>query len=148
MVIFFVAQNGAGAVELFGEDESHQLVRKGELGEGPVMVRAGKDRGVQSINPADKKDEVFAATVSAHLDEMRKVFGGELLPAFVKRYKKIIFCKQRKKDLSFLFFEIGSRIFGGWDQSPFSREVSAKPAGKIIHARLYISVILLADRPE
>ena len=40
MVVFFAAQNGAGAVDLFGQDEAYQLVRENQFGETPLVVRS------------------------------------------------------------------------------------------------------------
>ena len=128
MVIFFVAQDGAGAVKLLGEDESHQLMRKGELGEGPAMVGTREDPGVETVNAADKEHEVLTAAVSARLYELGKVLGGELLPALVKRYEKIIFCEKTEDGVGLLFFEIGGREGGsillGWDDGPFGGEIA------------------------
>ena len=38
MVVFFAPKDGAGAVELFGEDESDQLMRKHEFGQAPFVI--------------------------------------------------------------------------------------------------------------
>ena len=38
MVIGFTAKDGHGAINLFGEEESHHLVRKSELRQGEFLL--------------------------------------------------------------------------------------------------------------
>ena len=43
MVVGFALDDGAGTVELLGEDKANHLVGKGEAGEGELLVGSGID---------------------------------------------------------------------------------------------------------
>ena len=45
MVIGFALDDGAGAVDLFGEDQADHLVGEGHLGEGQLLVGPCIDGG-------------------------------------------------------------------------------------------------------
>ena len=58
VVVFATGENILGPVELLGEDESHQLMRKDQLRQGPLKVRALMNRGVYAVSPANDDDDV------------------------------------------------------------------------------------------
>ena len=74
VVVFFVAQDSAGAIELFCQEQPDQLVRQGELGEGPSGIRSGENGLVQAVGAADEEDQVLIAVVGAVLDELGEAF--------------------------------------------------------------------------
>ena len=41
MVVLFISDDGACAVELFGEDETYELVREDEVGEAEDEIGSG-----------------------------------------------------------------------------------------------------------
>ena len=49
--------DGAGAIELLGEDEAHHLVAERHGREGEAFVGAGVDVGGESVGAADEEDE-------------------------------------------------------------------------------------------
>lgn len=69
VMILFVADDGTGTVELFGEKEADKLVRKGEAGQGPGEASAFENTFVEAKGAADKEDEVAGAFRSALLQE-------------------------------------------------------------------------------
>src|SRR5437879_6486137 len=57
MMIFFIAKNGAGPVDLFRQQQPHQLMGEGQLRQRPLVIRPLKDRLVQPICPANEENK-------------------------------------------------------------------------------------------
>lgn len=90
MVVGFALDDGAGTVELLGEDQANHLVGKGEAGEGELLVGTLIDGGGEAIGAANDKDQatgrlllllqpagkLHAAQLKAVLVEQDDVIGG------------------------------------------------------------------------
>ena len=61
MMILLTFEDGAGSVELFGEDEAHHLVGEGHQGEGHHLLGAVVDGFGEAVGAADDEDEASAA---------------------------------------------------------------------------------------
>ena len=57
MMIGLAFDDGAGAVDLFGEDQADHLVGEGHLGEGQLFVGSGIDGWGEAVGAADDEDE-------------------------------------------------------------------------------------------
>lgn len=76
-------QHRRGAIELFGDDETHQHMWKCEWSERPALVGAGEDFGGVAIGAADQDREV--AAVHAPVRELfGELFAGPRLAAAVE----------------------------------------------------------------
>lgn len=150
MVVFFVAQDGAGAIYLFCEEQPDQLVRQGELREGPSVVRPGENGLVQAVCAADEEDQIFVAFVGAVLDKLGESFGGHLASAFVECDQIIILCQLCEDGFGFLFLLYGGAGAGFWrgEDEPFHLVIAADAAGEIFDAGFYVGFVFFADRPE
>jgi hypothetical protein len=69
-MIFFAAQDGTGAVELFGEDESYQLMREYQFRKAPFMIGSFEHGIGESVCTTDQKHEAFTAFIGALLNEV------------------------------------------------------------------------------
>ena len=77
MMVFFIPQDRAGAVELFRQYETHQLVRKDEGGEGPAIVGPLQELLIQPVGAADQEDQLFDTLIGPRLDQLRQPFGAQ-----------------------------------------------------------------------
>ena len=57
VVVGLAFDDGAGAVNLFGEDEADHLVGEGEAGEGELLVGSGIDGRGETVRASDDEDE-------------------------------------------------------------------------------------------
>ena len=56
-MIRFTTYDGAGAIDLFGEDESHHLVRKRHVRERQLLIGTGIDRLRETIRATYDEDQ-------------------------------------------------------------------------------------------
>ena len=90
MVVGFALDDGAGTIELLGEDQANHLVGKGEAGEGELLVGTLIDGRREAVGTANDKDQttgclllllqpagkLHAAQLKAVLVEQDDVVGG------------------------------------------------------------------------
>jgi len=59
-MISFSCENGKAAVDCLGQDDTHQLMRKGETGKGDALVARRLDAWGKPVGRADDKGELAA----------------------------------------------------------------------------------------
>ena len=84
-VIRMPGQNGAGAVELFGEDDAGEFMGEGDGAEGEEEVGAGAGGGGPAISGADGEEELLDAAVAEGAEVGCEISGGELLAGGVEQ---------------------------------------------------------------
>jgi hypothetical protein len=62
-MIFFVSNNGAGPVDLLGEDESYQLVRESKSGKRPSQRGLLENHFIKTVSPANQENKVPGAFI-------------------------------------------------------------------------------------
>jgi len=73
-MVFFVAKYRTSTIQLFGKNESYQLVREGQQGQRPAMTGPAKHTLIEPVCAADEEDKVLNAAVGPRLDELRESF--------------------------------------------------------------------------
>lgn len=71
VMIFLIFQNSARTVNLFCKDQSHQLMRKGELGERPIELCSLNDGVIEAECAANQEHQVLTAIGSTLLQKSR-----------------------------------------------------------------------------
>lgn len=152
MVVFFVPQNGAGAVDLLSEDETDELVGKGKDGERPGKAGTPDDPLIKAEGSADKEDKVAGAFGSPLLQEGGERYGGKLLAVLVQRYKKIIGFDELQQQVPLLFLQLRfgqcAGVFWRGNDIPLHREIASYPPRKIIRTFFDVGFMRLAHGPE
>ena len=88
MVVRLAFDDGAGAVDLLGEDEAYHLVREGHLGEGELFVGTGVDGRGEAVWASDDEDE-SAGGVALLLQPAGELDTAKLAAMFVKQHDGI-----------------------------------------------------------
>ena len=88
VVVGLAFDNGAGAVDLFGEDEADHLVGEGEAGEGELLVGAGIDGRGEAVGASDDEDEA-AGGVALLFEPAGQFDAAEFVPMFVEQYNGV-----------------------------------------------------------
>lgn len=78
-------EDGAGAVDLFGEDDAGELVRQGHLAEGEKELRFGAGVFGPAIRGADGEENLLSAVVAELAEMGGEGFGGELFAGGVEQ---------------------------------------------------------------
>ena len=91
MMIFFVPQDGTCAVQLLCQQESYQLVRKGELGQRPSKTGSVEHSFIKAVNTADEEYQALRAFIGAQLNKFRQAFRSHFPAPLVQRHEVIVF---------------------------------------------------------
>ena len=86
MMIRFAVQDGEGAIELLGEDESRHDMGEGELRKGDLEILTGIDCLGKAVGAADDEHQRLLPRVGLLLDELRKLFRSELPASFIEEH--------------------------------------------------------------
>ena len=65
MMIFFIPQDGACTVQLLCQQESYQLMRKGELRQRPSKTGPAQHAVVKAVNTANEEYQALRAFICA-----------------------------------------------------------------------------------
>ena len=84
VVIGLAFDDGAGAVDLFGEDKAYHLVGEGHLREGELFVGAGIDGRGEAVGASDDEDEP-AGGVALLFEPAGKLDAAQLTAMFVEQ---------------------------------------------------------------
>src|SRR5690606_27507521 len=71
-MIGMTGEDRDSAVELFGQEDTHELVRPGELSEAERGVGALVERGVEPVGAADGDHQVTLAAIAKARDQIGK----------------------------------------------------------------------------
>ena len=147
VVVRLAFDDGAGAVDLLGEDEAYHLVREGHLGEGKLFVGTGVDGRGEAVWASDDKDE-SAGGVALLLQPAGELDTAQLATMFVEQHDGIrrlnLFQDEFTLGSLLLFFRETFRVleFGNGDQ--FEGHVVADSFDVVANACLEVAVGSLA----
>ena len=151
-MIFFIALDGAGTVDLFGQQQAHKLMGEGKLGQGPMMVGPFEYRLVQPVSPADEKDEVLNAVIGARLDELGQGLRSEGSALSVQGHEIVVFLQAFEQGFGLFSFQVRlgqqSGIPGRGDDLPFYGIIPGDPFGEVFHARLHVGFMIFSYGPQ
>lgn len=90
MVVGFAAEDGHGAVELFGEEQTDHLMAESHLAQGDLCVGAGIDGRAETVRSAHDEGEI-APAVHPSLELCGKIDAAVLLAMLVEENKEMSF---------------------------------------------------------
>jgi len=90
MVIFFVPEDGACAVHLFGQNQAYDLVGKDQFGQTPNEIGAGSYGIIDPICAPNQKNQWFAAFVSGTLHQMGEFGRADIFSPLIQQYQEIV----------------------------------------------------------
>lgn len=106
-MIFLATVDAGAAVELFAEEDAHQLVGEGEFGKGQGKVAAAQHVVAQAVAAADDEHEVG---VTGGFPAAQGVGEGKGVEFFAENFKgddKVVVANVLEQPLAFFVFEGG-----------------------------------------
>src|SRR6185312_15028932 len=89
VMIFFIPDNTAGPVNLFGQYQSHQLMRERECRKRPFEFCLCQYSFIQSEGAAYQKYQTLNAFIPPVLNETGKFLRGQAFPVFIQRHQPV-----------------------------------------------------------
>ena len=130
MVVWFVAEDGHGAIELLDGHEANHLVGESHLTEGDLAVSTLIDRFAEAVRTSYNECKVFAGS-HLLLQEIR-IFNRSKLPSvFIKQ--KHIHCRHKARKDGFAFGGLklvlteGFGVFNIRNDHQFKRHIVFEP---------------------
>ena len=152
MVVFFAAQDGASAVELFGEDESDELVREYQFSEAPLVVGAVQYSIGESVSASDQEDQALAAFIGSLLNEFSQLFGTVLFAGFFEGDEVIVGLKPFENGFAFFDLQVHfaehRTVLGRRDELPVHFVIPADSFGEFLHPGFHVGIMCFANGPE
>lgn len=151
-MVLFVPVDGAGAVYLFGEDQSYQLMREYQLAEAPLEIGALHYGFIDAVCTTDQEDKILHPVGCPGINELCELFRAELFASFIEGNQVIIFLQHAQNNFSFLFLEIGFAEGGCvlWtrDDIPLNGVVIGYAVGEVGDAFFNVAFMFFSDGPE
>ena len=151
VVVGFAFDDGAGAVDLFGENEADHLVGEGELREGELFVGAGIDGGREAVGASDDEDET-ARGVALLFEPAGQFDAAIFVAVFVEQYDGIRGLQLFEDEFTLggllLFFREILGVFKLRDGDEFEGHVVADALNVVVDACLEVLVGGLAHENE
>lgn len=89
VVIWFVVEDGHGAVDLLGEKEANHLVREGHEREGDLFLGYLMKGGGEAVGAAHYEDQTARTCRHAFLYPLGKLHGAAFFAVFVQQYNVV-----------------------------------------------------------
>ena len=143
VVVGLAFDDGAGAVDLFGEDEADHLVGKSEAGEGELLVGSGIDGRGETLRTSDDDDESTSG-VARVFEPAGQFDAAVFVPMLVEQYDGVrglqLFEDEFTLSGLLLFFReiLGVLEFGDGDE--LERHIVADALNVVVDACLEMLV--------
>src|ERR1700730_2969711 len=110
-MIRVIRQHAMSAIELLGQQDPHQRMRKRQTRQGPFEVAPLQDIRGETIGPADEKGEI-ASVLQARSEPGRQLAGRHLHAVLVERDYIFASPESRKDSLTLGLDGFGRRLSG------------------------------------